>query len=160
MLNEAKDELPHVEFIKMLEHDLRISPDKAEKLMAIARHPVLSNSAHVRFLPATYSTLYEMSRFPAATLLAKIESRKIHLDLQRSDVLVWGAEEIRRRFIESRKTVHEVEAPRVAPRRRRRPRRPLRKRPTSMNAATVFDNAAVMRLAQAWRADASFRRIR
>ena len=46
----------------MIEADLPFSPQTARKLMAVANHPVLSNHAHVRVLPPSWGTLYELTK--------------------------------------------------------------------------------------------------
>ena len=58
-----------------------------ERLMAIARHPVLSSATHVSFLPPSWGTLYELSRLPAEVLLARIEDGSIHPDMARKDAI-------------------------------------------------------------------------
>jgi hypothetical protein len=42
--------------------ELPFKEDTPEKLMAIARDPQLSNSAHVQNLAPAYSTLYELTK--------------------------------------------------------------------------------------------------
>src|SRR5258708_7915407 len=63
---------------------LPFSPQTARKLMAIARHPVIC--AHVRNLPASWGTLYELTKLPAETLEAKIKDGTITPALERKDV--------------------------------------------------------------------------
>ena len=46
----AKDDLVHGEFLAMVETDLPFGEDMAQRLMAIARNPVLSNADHGRYL--------------------------------------------------------------------------------------------------------------
>ncbi len=46
-------------------------------LMDIAEHPALSNRAHVHVLPASWGTLYELTKLPPETLEAKIEEGAI-----------------------------------------------------------------------------------
>ena len=46
----------------MVRDDLPFGEDTAERLMAIVRHPVISNSAYARNLPAPWMTLYELTR--------------------------------------------------------------------------------------------------
>lgn len=57
----AKSELPHGEFMVMIEQDLPFSVGAAEQLMRIAKHPVLGNSANSANLPSRWSTLLELA---------------------------------------------------------------------------------------------------
>jgi hypothetical protein len=84
-LNAAKDDLPHGEFSYMIYNELPFSDSTAERLMAIARHKVLSKSAHVRHLPAHWSTLYELSRLPAKKVAALIKDGTISAKMERSE---------------------------------------------------------------------------
>jgi hypothetical protein len=82
---EGENRLPHGEFLKMVEEDLACSPRTAQRLMAIARHPVLSNTTHGSHLPPSWRTLSELERLPAKTLLAKIEDGTVNPKMQRKD---------------------------------------------------------------------------
>src|SRR5690242_16827099 len=64
LLNQAKAELAHGEFLDMVERDLPFGPRTANKLMAIGTHATVSNKTHESHLPAAWSTLYEISRLP------------------------------------------------------------------------------------------------
>ena len=55
-----------------LKSDLPFSLATAEQLMAIARHPVISNSDHGQILPASWRTLYQLTRLSEEVLEAKI----------------------------------------------------------------------------------------
>jgi hypothetical protein len=91
LLVEAKATLAaHGEWL-MLCKKLPFSDDTAQRLMAIARHQVISNTEHVRFLPPSWGTLYELTRLPEPVLLAKIEDHTIKADMQRKDVKVIAA---------------------------------------------------------------------
>ena len=49
LLQKARRDLDHGEFGKMFQnHEVPFGQDQAERLMAIARHPVIGNSAHAR----------------------------------------------------------------------------------------------------------------
>src|SRR5262245_41259105 len=61
LLIEAKEKLPHGAFMAMIEHDLPFGPRTAEKLMVIARDPVLSNPTHESDLSGSWTVLYEMA---------------------------------------------------------------------------------------------------
>jgi hypothetical protein len=83
---DAKDGLAHGEFLKMVNEDLPFGEDAAEQLMAIAAHPVISNSEHVRNLPPSWGTLYQLTRLPAPVLEAKIADGTINPGMERKDV--------------------------------------------------------------------------
>jgi hypothetical protein len=44
----------------------------AQMLMAVARHSVLSNTAHGRLLPPSWRTLYELTKLDNDALLAHV----------------------------------------------------------------------------------------
>src|SRR5215469_8116640 len=72
LLNEAKRALPHGEFARMLQSsDLPFSERTAQRLMAIARHPILSDPTHVSLLPPAWSTLSALCQLPRETLRLK-----------------------------------------------------------------------------------------
>jgi DUF3102 family protein len=85
-LQEAKDKLEPGDFLKMIEADLPFGESTAERLMKIAKHPVLSNSAHAPLLPTSWSTLYELTKLPAKKLEAKLIDGTITADLERKDI--------------------------------------------------------------------------
>jgi hypothetical protein len=90
LLNEAKRALPHGEFARMLQSsDLPFSERTAQRLMAIARHPILSNPTHVSLLPPAWSTLSALCQLPGDTLRLKFESGAVHPGLQRGQVREW-----------------------------------------------------------------------
>src|ERR1700732_3323991 len=72
-LIEAKNELGHGEFSKMLEEYFPLGERTAQQLMEIARNPVLANPTHVSHLPAHWGTLYELTKLPLEVIEAKIE---------------------------------------------------------------------------------------
>lgn len=88
----AKEACKHGDFLRLFKgHDNAVSEpvpfgeDNAEKIMAIASHGVLSNSAHVRNLPQAFSTLYELTKLDDETLLAGIKAGEIHAEMSRAD---------------------------------------------------------------------------
>ncbi|MEK4034039.1 DUF3102 domain-containing protein [Methylocystis sp. IM3] len=86
-LIQAKQELEHGEWLKMIKDELPFGEDTAERLMKVARNPVLSNSDHGRNLPASYQTLYELAKLPDDLLEKKIESGEITPRTERKDVV-------------------------------------------------------------------------
>jgi hypothetical protein len=91
LLNAAKDELEHGSFLEMVRSKLPFGPDTAERLMAIARHPVLSDSAHAPILPPSWMTLYELTKLDAklgkGTLRRKIKGGQVFPQMERKDVI-------------------------------------------------------------------------
>ena len=68
----------------------RLDVSKAERLMLIARHPVLSNSAHWADLPPSWRTLYELTHLcrPGQSpqrMLDLIRSGEINAFMTRED---------------------------------------------------------------------------
>jgi hypothetical protein len=84
-LIEAKANVDHADWLKLVE-ELPFSEDTAQRLMAIARHPVISNTEHVRYLPPSWGTLYALTKVPDKVLLARIKDHSIHPDMERKDV--------------------------------------------------------------------------
>jgi hypothetical protein len=102
VLIEAKDALDHGDFLEMLA-DIPLDEAKAERLMAIAKHPILSDSAHVRNLPPSYSTLYELTKLPNEKLKAMIAAGRIDRNTERKEV-----EELRKKLDEEEVRFHDV----------------------------------------------------
>jgi hypothetical protein len=48
----------------------------AEKLMAVARNPIISNSEHAQNLPPSWDTLYQLTRVPEPELRAAAASAR------------------------------------------------------------------------------------
>ena len=91
-LIDAKKEHGHGEFLRLFRgHERSVSEpvpfkeDNAEKYMAVAAHPVLSNSAHVRNLPPAFSTLYELTKLDDEQIVAGIKAGEIHAEMSRAD---------------------------------------------------------------------------
>jgi hypothetical protein len=77
----------HGEFGKMFTNaEVPFGQDKTERLMAIARHPIIGNSAHARNLPPSEYTLYLLTRLPAELLNQMLADGRLHPDLERRDV--------------------------------------------------------------------------
>lgn len=85
-LTVAKEDLRHGEFEAMAREDLNMSPQTARKLMSIAEHPVISNRAHVRDLPPSWGTLYELTKVGNRELEAAISDGRINPKMERKDV--------------------------------------------------------------------------
>src|SRR4029453_12385714 len=63
-ISDAKLDLPHGEVLAMVKSDLSFGPNTAQRLMTIAGHSVLSNTAHAPHLPPSWYTLYELTKLP------------------------------------------------------------------------------------------------
>jgi hypothetical protein len=87
LLIEAKAALNHGEFESVIQLKLPFDRRTAQRLMAIARHPVVSNAAHAPHLPPSWMTLYELTKLPPETLLPKIEDGSITPKTERRDVI-------------------------------------------------------------------------
>src|SRR5262249_48326211 len=83
---EGPYRLKHGAFEAMVRDNLPFNESTARKLMAIARHSVLSNRSHGNVLPPSYGTLYALTKVPEYKLLASIRDGTINPKLQRKDV--------------------------------------------------------------------------
>jgi hypothetical protein len=63
-----------------LRDEVGISRPKAQMLMDLARHPVLSDRYHGNGLPPSWRTLYELSQLDAPLLQAAIEQGRVRLN--------------------------------------------------------------------------------
>ena len=84
-LIDAKADLPHGAFTAMIEDDLAFGPRTAERLMAIASHPTLSNPTHASVLPASWMTLAQLARLDGARVETLIRDGQIYPKLERKD---------------------------------------------------------------------------
>lgn len=57
----------------------------AQRFMAIAHHPVISNTTHVSHLPTTWGTLYELSRVAPPVLEKAIAQGDVRPEMSRAD---------------------------------------------------------------------------
>jgi hypothetical protein len=79
---KAKEDLKRTgESFTALVDDLGENLDTVERWMAIARHPVLSDSATSRSLPTAWTTLYVLSRISPELLSQYIADGTVHLGL-------------------------------------------------------------------------------
>jgi hypothetical protein len=88
LLIKAHDDLIsiHGAWSTMVASDLPFNRATAHKLMAIARHPVLASVSHGKRLPASWSTLYQLSLIDATTLATLIEKGEVNPKTERQDV--------------------------------------------------------------------------
>jgi hypothetical protein len=92
LLVEAKSALSHGEWLAMVESDLPFGERTAQRLMHIARHPLISNPTHGSDLPASWRTLHELARVPDTVLKAKLAEGAVTPELERSAVERWRRE--------------------------------------------------------------------
>jgi Protein of unknown function (DUF3102) len=89
LLIEAKESLKHGQWREMVELHLPFKKDVAQRLIAIARSPILSKADHDRLLPPSYQTLYELTKLPETELETKIADGTINPKTERKDVTKW-----------------------------------------------------------------------
>lgn len=82
----AKAGLGHGEFGKMIELSLPFGPNTAQRLMAIASDPKLSNPAHAPLLPPHWGTLYELTKIDDAKFSEAVEKKIIRPDMERAEI--------------------------------------------------------------------------
>jgi hypothetical protein len=87
LINAKEDPgVPHGSFEAMVQSKLPFGPRTAQRLMKIAENSTLVNATHVSHLPASWGTLYELTKLPNDILLAKLKDGSIHPKLERKDV--------------------------------------------------------------------------
>jgi DUF3102 family protein len=87
LLVKAKTELPHGEWKRMFDSDLvPFGIRTAQRLMVIAGHPVISNATHASYLPASWMTLYNLSKVEPKRLNAAFKDGIITPDMPRKAV--------------------------------------------------------------------------
>lgn len=87
LLVKAKTDLVHGEWGRLFADNLLpFSQQTANKFMAISENQLLSNPAHGRNLPATWTTLYELTKAEPTTLKNALRDGVITPDMPRSAV--------------------------------------------------------------------------
>jgi hypothetical protein len=86
ILESAKAELRHGEWIAMIQSDLPISRSTANKLMKIAACDHLRNAEHVPYLPAHWGTLFELTLLTEEQFERGIKNGAINPKMQRKEV--------------------------------------------------------------------------
>ncbi len=89
LLTEAKDSLPHGEFEAMVESELPFGARTARRLMTISGDARLTNRTHVSVLPASWGTLYELTKLSDDEWGDALNAGVIHSDMQRNEITVW-----------------------------------------------------------------------
>jgi hypothetical protein len=85
VLIEAKEELEHGSFEATVKKHFDLPT--AQRLMKIARHPILANAAHAPLLPPSWCTLYELTKLDHDLLCEKIADGAINPKTERKDVM-------------------------------------------------------------------------
>lgn len=83
-LIEAQAAVNYGEWLPLVEK-IGISSSTAERLMSIARNPVLTNSAHAPNLPTSRETLYRLSKLEPDVLEPAIADGSVTPDMNRDD---------------------------------------------------------------------------
>jgi hypothetical protein len=113
-LIQAKKALGHGKFTAMVE-TLPFGQRTAERLIAIASNPVLSNPTHVSRLPASWGTLYQLAKLPKQTLLERLEDGTINPALERSEAEQWASTTHRKIATKSERATLRVTQPAQTP---------------------------------------------
>lgn len=87
LISEAKAQLEHGDFISMVERQLPFNIRTAQRLMAIANDPRLSDATHASHLPPSWMSLYEITRLDDEQFEHGIEAGVICSEAQRSAIV-------------------------------------------------------------------------
>ncbi len=87
VLLEGKAELNHGQFMAWVVQELHWDIRKAEMLMMLARHPILSKSCNYTTLPPSYRSLWNLSQMPKQKLTELLESGKINSSMTIDEVV-------------------------------------------------------------------------
>lgn len=85
-LIEAKAELQFGHFEHLVKEQCPFGARSAQRLMAISSHKVISNATHGSVLPASWRTLYELTKFEPRELNHALGNHWLKPDIQRQDV--------------------------------------------------------------------------
>lgn len=83
----AKDALEHGAFTEMVKQMLPFGPRTAQRLMAVGADTRLANPTHVSHLPASWGTLYELTKLTDDQFDAQFKAGKIRPDIERREVI-------------------------------------------------------------------------
>jgi hypothetical protein len=78
LLVEAKAQVDHGEWTRLIESELPFDRTTAFRLITIAQHPIVSNVANWQHLPTSWRTLYELTKVDQKLLSEKLESGEIN----------------------------------------------------------------------------------
>jgi len=85
LLIDAKDQLPHGQWLTLVKNDLPFGVTVAQRLMVIARDARLTNTAHAPHLPPHWTTLYLLHRLTDSEFQAGLDSGMINSGMDRAD---------------------------------------------------------------------------
>jgi hypothetical protein len=93
-LIKAKAKLDHGEWLRMFRghpqavaRPIPFTARTGQMLMKIAAHPILSDANHGSYLPRSWRTLYELTKWPEPLLEKAIAEGQIHAGMERQKVL-------------------------------------------------------------------------
>jgi hypothetical protein len=86
LLVDAKARLPHGEFGNMIEHDLPFGARTAQMLMSVASDGRLANPKHASLLPASWMTLYELTKLSDEEFEGAVKAKVIRPDMERREI--------------------------------------------------------------------------
>jgi hypothetical protein len=89
-LIEVKERVRHGNWLPAVEL-MPFTERTAQRLMAIAKHPDISNPTHVSHLPASWGTLYALTPLPAGEIPRRIEAHEITPELDRATAQQWAS---------------------------------------------------------------------
>jgi len=85
LLIEAKKSLPYKQWLPMVKGELPFGPRTAQRLMAIASDPRITDAAHESLLPPCWATLYLLTKLSNGAFQLAIDRKLIHPEMQRAD---------------------------------------------------------------------------
>lgn len=85
LLEAAKEELKHGEWLVMVRDELPFNQSTARKLIAIADNDNLRNRSHENALPAKWTVLYELTKLTDEQFKTGIKSGVINPKMERKD---------------------------------------------------------------------------
>jgi hypothetical protein len=85
LLIQARDDLPHGEFQRMIRRDLPFKERWARMYMEVARNPRFSNRQYAAVLPSSVETLALIGKLTDQEFSRRVEAREIHPEMTRKD---------------------------------------------------------------------------
>jgi hypothetical protein len=85
-LNRVRLWVDKGEFTEWVRKELPFTLRTAERLMKVAKHPVLTDPTHVSGLPASWATIEALARLPEEVLRKAIADGRVHPKMERQDV--------------------------------------------------------------------------
>lgn len=86
LLIRAKDELEYGQFTEMIGRRLPFGERTAQRLMKIAKHPLLSDPTLMSVLPPSWALLHRLTEFPERELQQILADGTIHADIESEEV--------------------------------------------------------------------------